>query len=201
MITEESYKVTVDRREEGRGVPPVRPSRRTILTLTSNFRKHALETTEMLDFLKETVEDVPDRSAGGTIDLEAQNEAKRKRGKGKKVTDGAEEKPKRVQKKKKKKKKKEEEEFTQVRSKFSGVCPRETNINRSLLDRYSRPVTSRYSQLCHNPYVSVTVASYGLSWSIGYGNAWANFSNLSRPKFMGYDQVHMAQDSYGLGQS
>lgn len=40
----------------------------------------------MLDFLKEIVESVPDPSAGGTIDLEAENAeaSKRKRGKGKK---------------------------------------------------------------------------------------------------------------------
>ena len=50
-------------------------------------RKHAVETTEMLDFLKEIVESVPDPSAGGTIDLEAENTevTKRKRGKGKKT--------------------------------------------------------------------------------------------------------------------
>jgi len=33
-------------------------------------RKHAIETTEMLDFLKELVEGVPDPSAGGTIPLD-----------------------------------------------------------------------------------------------------------------------------------
>jgi len=48
--------------------------------------KHAVETTEMLDFLKEIVESVPDPSAGGTIDLEAEaaEGSKRKRGKSKK---------------------------------------------------------------------------------------------------------------------
>ncbi|KAI9463880.1 histone-fold-containing protein [Boletus coccyginus] len=48
--------------------------------------KHAVETTEMLDFLKEIVESVPDPSAGGTIDLEAEaaEGSKRKRGKAKK---------------------------------------------------------------------------------------------------------------------
>jgi hypothetical protein len=49
-------------------------------------RKHAVETTETLDFLKELVQDVPDPSAGGTIDLEAENaEGKKKRGKGKRA--------------------------------------------------------------------------------------------------------------------
>jgi Dr1-associated corepressor len=33
-------------------------------------RKHAIETTEMLDFLKELVEGVPDPSAGGKISLD-----------------------------------------------------------------------------------------------------------------------------------
>jgi len=48
--------------------------------------KHAIETTEMLDFLKEIVEGVPDPSAGGTIDLDGENGegGKKKRGKGKK---------------------------------------------------------------------------------------------------------------------
>ena len=37
----------------------------------------------MLDFLKEIVDGVPDPSAGGTIDIEAEkNEAKRRRGQG-----------------------------------------------------------------------------------------------------------------------
>jgi hypothetical protein len=50
-------------------------------------RKHAIETTETLDFLKEIVESVPDPSAGGTIDLESESAeaAKKKRGKGKKA--------------------------------------------------------------------------------------------------------------------
>ena len=62
-------------------------------------RKHAVETTEMLDFLKEIVEAVPDPSAGGTIDLESENaEAKKKRGKGKKTAGEAP--PKRRRKKK-----------------------------------------------------------------------------------------------------
>ncbi|KAF7971568.1 hypothetical protein HWV62_20812 [Athelia sp. TMB] len=88
MITEESSKVTVER-----GAKKVEVY----------HLKHAVETTEMLDFLKEIVEGVPDPSAGGTIDLEADAEAKRKRGKGKKADDGGEEKPKRQRKKKVKK--------------------------------------------------------------------------------------------------
>ncbi|KAH9984929.1 histone-fold-containing protein [Russula vinacea] len=36
--------------------------------------KHAIETTEMLDFLKELVEGVPDPSAGGTIPLDVPGE-------------------------------------------------------------------------------------------------------------------------------
>jgi Dr1-associated corepressor len=50
-------------------------------------RKHAIETTETLDFLKEIVETVPDPSAGGTIDIESEiaEAAKKKRGKGKKA--------------------------------------------------------------------------------------------------------------------
>jgi Dr1-associated corepressor len=52
----------------------------------SLIRKHAVETTETLDFLKELVQGVPDPSAGGTIDLEAEMaENKKKRGKGKRA--------------------------------------------------------------------------------------------------------------------
>ncbi|KAF7301150.1 CBFD-NFYB-HMF domain-containing protein [Mycena indigotica] len=47
--------------------------------------KHAVVTTEMLDFLKELVEAVPDPSNGGTIDLEEAAAEKKKRGKGKKA--------------------------------------------------------------------------------------------------------------------
>ena len=49
-------------------------------------RKYAIETTEMLDFLRGIVESVPDPSGGGTIDLEAEaaENAKRKEGKTKK---------------------------------------------------------------------------------------------------------------------
>lgn len=44
-------------------------------------RKHAIERTDMLDFLKEIVAAVPDPSAGGTIDLEAEKaERGRRRG-------------------------------------------------------------------------------------------------------------------------
>ncbi|KAH7886613.1 histone-fold-containing protein [Phlebopus sp. FC_14] len=76
MIVEEASKVTVER-----GAKKVE----------AYHLKHAVETTEMLDFLKEIVESVPDPSAGGTIDLEADapEGSKRKRGKGKKNIDGA----------------------------------------------------------------------------------------------------------------
>ncbi|KIJ19694.1 hypothetical protein PAXINDRAFT_161189 [Paxillus involutus ATCC 200175] len=71
LIVEESSKVTVER-----GAKKVE----------AYHLKHAVDTTEMLDFLKEIVESVPDPSAGGTIDLEAEaaEGPKRKRGKAKK---------------------------------------------------------------------------------------------------------------------
>ncbi|KAF8197049.1 histone-fold-containing protein [Pholiota molesta] len=48
--------------------------------------KHAVETTETLDFLKELVQDIPDPSAGGTIDFETENaDTKKKRGKGRRA--------------------------------------------------------------------------------------------------------------------
>jgi len=76
MIIKESSQVTVDRGSK---------------KVEAYHLKHAVETTEMLDFLKEIVEGVPDPSAGGTIDLEAENAetSKRKRGKGKKSGAGA----------------------------------------------------------------------------------------------------------------
>ncbi|KAG2360254.1 hypothetical protein BDR07DRAFT_1178486, partial [Suillus spraguei] len=68
MIVDEAAKVTVER-----GAKKVE----------AYHLKHAIETTEMLDFLKEIVESVPDPSAGGTIDLQAEaaENAKRKRSK------------------------------------------------------------------------------------------------------------------------
>jgi Dr1-associated corepressor len=52
-----------------------------------HFRKHAIENTEMLDFLKELVEGVPDPSAGGKIPLDqpGDNEQTSSRRKGKKA--------------------------------------------------------------------------------------------------------------------
>ena len=66
----------------------------TKLTLLFHFlfRKHAIEKTEMLDFLKELVEGVPDPSAGGTISLDAPREGEHtssSRRKGKKAAANA----------------------------------------------------------------------------------------------------------------
>ncbi|KDQ57956.1 hypothetical protein JAAARDRAFT_129275 [Jaapia argillacea MUCL 33604] len=69
MIIDESHKVTAERGSK---------------RVEVYHLKHAVETVDMLDFLKEIVESVPDPSAGGTIDIEAENaEGKKKRGKGK----------------------------------------------------------------------------------------------------------------------
>ncbi|TBU53459.1 histone-fold-containing protein [Dichomitus squalens] len=70
MIVEESSNVTVERGSK---------------RVEAYHLKHAIETVDMLDFLKEIVEAVPDPSAGGTIDVEAENAEARakKRGKGK----------------------------------------------------------------------------------------------------------------------
>jgi len=59
---------------------------------SSLLRKHAIERTEMLDFLKELVEGVPDPSAGGTIPLDTPGEGEpttSSRRKGKKATSNA----------------------------------------------------------------------------------------------------------------
>jgi hypothetical protein len=42
-------------------------------------RKHAVDTVETLDFLRDIVANVPDPSAGGTIDIEAANAEKKSR--------------------------------------------------------------------------------------------------------------------------
>jgi len=58
-----------------------------VLYSDPHSRKHAIETTEMLDFLKELVEGVPDPSAGGKISLDqpGENEHTSSRRKGKKA--------------------------------------------------------------------------------------------------------------------
>ncbi|TFY63271.1 hypothetical protein EVG20_g6382 [Dentipellis fragilis] len=55
MIIEESSKVTVSRGSK---------------KVEAYHLKHAVDTTEMLDFLKEIVQNVPDPSAGGTINVD-----------------------------------------------------------------------------------------------------------------------------------
>ncbi|KIY44680.1 histone-fold-containing protein [Fistulina hepatica ATCC 64428] len=87
LIVEESYKVT-----EHRGARRVE----------AYHLKHAVETTEMLDFLREIVETVPDPSAGGTIDLDGENGEgqKKRRGKGKRTASNGEGVPKKRRRKK-----------------------------------------------------------------------------------------------------
>ncbi|KAH9895839.1 hypothetical protein C8Q73DRAFT_453969 [Cubamyces lactineus] len=105
MIVEEASNVTVDRGSK---------------RVEAYHLKHAIETVDMLDFLKEIVEAVPDPSAGGTIDIEAENAEARgkKRGKGKDKkntgdAEGAEKPaPKRRRKKAADKEKEEEKEET-----------------------------------------------------------------------------------------
>lgn len=88
LIISESSKVT-----QSRGSKKVEayhlcvPSCSLFLNLTST-RKHAVDTTEMLDFLKEIVQTVADPSAGGTIDLSAEGGKGRRRGRGKKAGAG-----------------------------------------------------------------------------------------------------------------
>lgn len=58
------------------------PSKESIsISYFATNSKHAIDHTDMLDFLKEIVDGVPDPSAGGTIDLEAEKEARRKQAK------------------------------------------------------------------------------------------------------------------------
>ncbi|KAF8804062.1 hypothetical protein BYT27DRAFT_7194785 [Phlegmacium glaucopus] len=86
LIIEESHKVTSNRGSK---------------KVEAYHLKHAVETTEMLDFLKEIVQAIPDPSAGGTIDLDAEGgDVKKRRGKGKRAAAGEVGLPKRRRKKK-----------------------------------------------------------------------------------------------------
>nr|GAT57260.1 predicted protein [Mycena chlorophos] len=87
LIIDEASKVTLDRGSK---------------KVEAYHLKHAVVTTEMLDFLKELVEAVPDPSNGGTIDLEEVAAEKKRRGKGKKpapANNGNEEPPARKRRK------------------------------------------------------------------------------------------------------
>ncbi|KAF7318015.1 CBFD-NFYB-HMF domain-containing protein [Mycena chlorophos] len=87
LIIDEASKVTVERGSK---------------KVEAYHLKHAVVTTEMLDFLKELVEAVPDPSNGGTIDLEEVAAEKKRRGKGKKpapANNGNEEPPARKRRK------------------------------------------------------------------------------------------------------
>lgn len=100
MLVEESNKVTASRGSK---------------KVEAYHLKHAVETVETLDFLKEIVEPVPDPSAGGTINLDAVDnsgggEQKKKRAtRGKKAAGGEDEEGNSSAPKRRRKKKKEEE--------------------------------------------------------------------------------------------
>ncbi|KAJ7673453.1 histone-fold-containing protein [Mycena rosella] len=114
LIIDEASKVTVER-----GAKKVE----------AYHLKHAVATTEMLDFLKEIVEAVPDPSNGGTIDLEGGGDGeKKKRGKGKRAAAaGAAGNGEAAPRKRssKKKTKKEEEEADEVEAKSEEAEPEE----------------------------------------------------------------------------
>ncbi|KAI0337863.1 hypothetical protein BDW22DRAFT_1339131 [Trametopsis cervina] len=79
MIVEEASRVTTDRGSK---------------KVEAYHLKHAIDTVDVLDFLKEIVEAVPDPSAGGTIDLAAEAAekaaAKKRASRRKPVGDGEE---------------------------------------------------------------------------------------------------------------
>jgi len=101
MLVEESNKVTAARGSK---------------KVEAYHLKHAVETVEMLDFLKEIVEPVPDPSAGGTINLDAEDNnaggepKKRRAPKGKKPAAGDGEEGGAPAPKRRRRRKKEEEE-------------------------------------------------------------------------------------------
>lgn len=76
MIVDEASKVTVERGskkvEAYHLCVPLFSSRGPQFLKHTLCRKHAIDTVDVLDFLKEIVEAVPDPSAGGTIDLVAE---------------------------------------------------------------------------------------------------------------------------------
>lgn len=107
LIIDEASKVTVERGSKKVEAYHLCVRMATLFVLPlihrDRPRKHAVDTTEMLDFLKEIVEAVPDPSNGGTIDLEGENVEKKKRGKGKRAATGTDSKEPTIRKRKKKK--------------------------------------------------------------------------------------------------
>lgn len=122
MVVTESAKVTQSRgskKVEAYHLCALRSIIRSAVPLTSRAflggRKHAIETTDMLDFLKDLVENIPDPSAGGTVSLNGEDGGKPKRGRKKAVvptdSDGeAAPKPKKPRKKRVKKEQVQEED-------------------------------------------------------------------------------------------
>jgi len=100
MLVEESNKVTAARGSK---------------KVEAYHLKHAVETVEMLDFLKEIVEPVPDPSAGGTVNLDAEDNngggepKKRRAPRGKKPAGGDSEEGAAPAPKRRRRRKKEEE--------------------------------------------------------------------------------------------
>ncbi len=90
MIVAEASKVTIDRNAKRveayhlcAFLPPLLPCSLKLTDVGPRYvyRKHAVEQTEMLDFLREIVQSVPDPSAGGTIDLDGDDgDGRRRRG-------------------------------------------------------------------------------------------------------------------------
>ena len=109
MIVDEASKVTLERGSKKVEayhlcvLNELHPYRRSQLPA---YSKHAVETVETLDFLKEIVAAVPDPSAGGTVDLNAEAQEKsaaKKRSKGKKTELGEDGEPKAPVRKRKRK--------------------------------------------------------------------------------------------------
>jgi len=100
MLVEESNKVTAARGSK---------------KVEAYHLKHAVETVDVLDFLKEIVEPVPDPSAGGTVNLDAEDGSgggepkKRRAPRGKKPAVGEDEGGGAPAPKRRRRKKKEEE--------------------------------------------------------------------------------------------
>ncbi|KAJ6617975.1 histone-fold-containing protein [Mycena sp. CBHHK59/15] len=114
LIIDEASKVTVERGSK---------------KVEAYHLKHAVDTTEMLDFLKEIVEAVPDPSNGGAIDLEGDNGEKKKRGKGKRAAGNGNGEPTMRKRKKKKGEAGGEAAEAETKSEPDQEEPEDTNID------------------------------------------------------------------------
>ncbi|KAJ7902744.1 histone-fold-containing protein [Mycena olivaceomarginata] len=138
LIIDEASKVTVERGSK---------------KVEAYHLKHAVDTTEMLDFLKEIVEAVPDPSNGGTIDLEGENAEKKKRGKGKRTAGNGNGEANTTRKKRKKKGEPEEEEAGEAEAEVKSEAEPEDAEDTNMEDADDRPKSDGDSDWEDKPFM------------------------------------------------